>query len=113
MIMDTPFYHLIIYAPEENADAIRKALRDAGAGKIGHYDSCSFSSKGTGRFRPLKGANPAIGSKESLEKVSEERIEVVVQKEDLGKILKAVKEAHPYEEPAMHVLPMLDYHDLL
>ncbi|KKW40244.1 hypothetical protein A2424_05740 [Candidatus Peribacteria bacterium RIFOXYC1_FULL_54_13] len=111
--MDTPLYHLIVYVPHKDADAIRSALAEAGAGNIGHYDSCSFSTPGTGRFRPDKDADPAIGAACQLTEVKEERIEVVVPKATLKEVLHAVIKAHPYEEPAIHVLPMLDYHDLL
>lgn len=106
-------YHLIIYCPLSDADAVRKAAAEAGAGKIGDYDSCSFSARGTGRFRPLKGADPAIGSVGVLEEVEEERIEMVAPAASIGKILKAIVAAHPYEEPAIHVLPMEDYRTLL
>lgn len=102
-------YHLIIYVPLSNADAVRKALAENGAGSIGNYDSCSFSARGIGRFRPLEGAQPHIGSEGSIEQVEEERIEVVVDEHILSSILKAVKAAHPYEEPAIHLWKMEDY----
>ncbi|MDD5103079.1 MAG: hypothetical protein PHX93_01620 [Candidatus Peribacteraceae bacterium] len=88
-------------------------MAGAGAGSIGRYDSCSFSSRGTGRFRPLKGATPAVGAVGSLEEVEEERIETVVQEDALQKVLQAIVKVHPYEEPAIHVLKMEDYHDQL
>ncbi len=72
-------YHLVIYVPLSHADVVRKALAESGAGNIGNYDSCSFSAKGIGRFRPLKGANPHLGSEGRIEEVEEERIEVVVE----------------------------------
>ncbi|MBI1812371.1 hypothetical protein HY285_04355 [Candidatus Peregrinibacteria bacterium] len=106
-----PFYHLIVYAPVTHAQLVRDALAEAGAGRIGHYDSCSFSMHGTGRFRPLKGAKPAMGTTGKLEEVEEERIEVVIpsaSKRKVREILDAVKNAHPYEEPAIHLLPMMD-----
>ena len=105
-------YHLIVYVPLEAAERVRKAMADAGAGKIGNYDSCSFSTKGTGRFRPNDKAHPAIGSANTLEEVAEERIEVVVPESVLKAVLRAIVKAHPYEEPAIHVLPMMDYHDI-
>ena len=112
--MDYPFYHLIIYVPLAHADAVRKALAEGGAGKIGNYDSCSFSMRGIGRFRPLEGANPAIGSVGGAEKVEEERIEVVVPAgNSLREILRRVRAVHPYDEPAIHLLPMGDYRLLL
>lgn len=106
-------YHLIIYTPQSYADVIRKAAANAGTGKIGNYDSCSFSSKGTGRFRPLKGANPTIGSVGSIEEIEEERIEVVASEENLKEIISAIVDAHPYEEPAIHVLSMENYKTFL
>ena len=102
-------YHLIIYCPEESADQIRSVAADAGAGKIGNYDSCSFSSKGTGRYRPLEGADPTIGSVGELQEVPEERIEMMATEEAIHDVIASIKEAHPYEEPAIHVLPMEDY----
>ena len=102
------FYPLIIYVPVAAADTIRKALADGGAGRIGNYDSCSFSARGTGRFRPLKGAHPAIGSIGKIEEVEEERIEALVAGDKLKETLKRIREVHPYEEPAIHVLPMVD-----
>lgn len=111
--MEPSLYHLIVYTPVDAADKVRTALAIAGAGKIGAYDSCSFSTKGTGRFRPTEEANPAIGSAGNLEQVEEEKIEVVVPSEVLTDVLQAAKRVHPYEEPAIHVLPMLDYHELL
>jgi len=111
--MDADLYHLIVYVPTKDADTIRTALAGAGAGSIGHYDSCSFSTHGTGRFRPDEEADPAIGAAYHLEEVKEEKVEVVVPKAKLKEVLQAVTKAHPYEEPAIHILPMLDYHNLI
>jgi len=104
-------YHLIVYVPVQNADAIRAVLAACGAGRIGNYDACSFSARGTGRFRPLKGADPHIGNVGSVEEVEEERIEVVVSDDtDMKELLQEIRKAHPYEEPAIHILPMADEH---
>lgn len=103
-------YHLIVYVPLDDAPKVREAMASAGAGKIGNYDSCSFSVRGTGRFRPNAHAKPAIGKANVLEEVEEERIEAVVTEEDLKAVLQAVVKAHPYEEPAIHVWKMEDYH---
>lgn len=102
-------YHLIIYVPVPDAPRIREALARAGAGTLGNYDTCSFSSRGIGRFRPLKGAHPAIGTVGTVEEVEEERIEAMleVDSEDaLREVLSAMTAVHPYEQPAIHVLPM-------
>jgi len=103
---------LVVFVPETHADIVREALGKAGAGQVGHYKHCSFSVKGVGRFFPLQGAKPAIGKVGKLEAVREERIETVCLKKDLGKIIKAVKKVHPYEEVAFDVYPLvLDPHE--
>lgn len=106
-------YHLVIYTPLSHTETVRKALAESGAGRIGNYDSCSFSARGIGRFRPLKGANPHMGSEGEIAEVEEERIEVVVEEKCLVEVLRAAKKAHPYEEPAIHFWKMEDYRELL
>lgn len=102
---------IVVFVPETHADIVRKAMGDAGAGTIGDYKYCSFSTKGTGRFFPLETARPAIGKIGKLEEVQEERIETVCYKKDLDKIIKAIKRVHPYEEVALDVYPLvLDPH---
>ena len=75
------------------------------AGLVGNYDSCSFSSIGIGRFRPLAGANPHIGKVGDLEEVEEERIELDCFVDALDRVLEGIRHAHPYEEPGIEVLP--------
>ena len=82
------------------------ATGEAGAGRIGNYDYCSFTSKGTGRFRPLAGARPAIGEVGQLEDVVEERIEMVCAERFLKDVLAAIRRVHPYEEPAIDIYPL-------
>ncbi len=82
-------------------------MAQAGCGHIGKYDFCSFSTKGVGRFRALKGANPFIGKIGKIEKVEEERIETICPKAKLKKALAAIASAHPYEEPAVDVYSLL------
>src|SRR5690606_39698825 len=89
------------------ADDVRQALGEAGAGQVGDYRFCSFSVKGVGRFIPMDGANPAIGERGKLEEVVEERIETVCWRKDLEKVIAAVKAAHPYEEVAIDVYPLI------
>lgn len=106
-------WSFVIFVPATHADAVRSALAGAGAGAVRNYDSCSFSSRGVGRFRPLAGARPAIGVVGTLEAVEEERVEVVVDGARLVAAVTAVKAAHPYEEPAMHLYLVVDYRDAL
>lgn len=100
---------LVLTVPTTHADIVRKAIGDAGAGIVGNYTHCSFSSKGTGRFLPEEGANPHIGEVGIFEKVEEERIEVTCDIEIIEKVILSMKEVHPYEEVAYDVYPLLSY----
>jgi dinuclear metal center YbgI/SA1388 family protein len=91
---------MVVFAPHEAADDVRRALSAAGAGHIGAYDSCTFSAPGEGRFRPLAGADPTIGEVGEVETVAEVRIESVMSRSARARVVAAVREAHPYEEPA-------------
>jgi hypothetical protein len=97
-----------VFAPVDHADAVRAAMTEAGAGRLGDYDSCTWTSTGEGRFRPLDGASPAIGQVDRLEVVEEARIEAVVPRGRRTAVVRALLAAHPYEEPAFDVLAMAD-----
>jgi len=99
-------YKIVVYVPEDHADKLREAMGNAGAGKIGNYTHCTFTLKGTGRFRPEEGANPTIGEIGKLEEVSEVRIETVCEGDKLQAVLQAIRDIHPYEEPATDVYPI-------
>ena len=101
-----PLYKLVVFSPVTHADEIRQALEKAGAGAIGDYVGCSFSSSGIGRFTPVEGAEPFIGEVGKGEEVEEERIEVVLPGPIRSKVLKAMLEAHPYEEPAYDLVAL-------
>ena len=94
---------LVVFVPLTHADAVRRALGEAGAGKVGNYDFCSFSSRGVGRFRGNAQSNPAVGKAEVYEEVEEERIEVVVPRALLASVIESMKAVHPYEEVAFDV----------
>lgn len=100
------FYKLVVFVPKEQAESVRMALGNAGAGHIGNYSDCSFSVSGTGRFKPLEGTSPFIGQQGEIESVEEERIETIVPKELLHSTLKAMMEVHPYEEVAYDLYPV-------
>ncbi len=91
---------LTTYAPRNHADAIRQTLFEAGAGHIGNYDSCSYSSDGRGTFRALTGASPYVGTPGRLHTENEERIEVIIPKALRRTVEAALIAVHPYEEPA-------------
>lgn len=100
------FYKLACFVPKGHSEAVRQAIAKAGAGRLGNYEACSFTSTGEGRFFPLEGANPYIGKVDALEIVEEECIEAILPQYALSKVLSAMVEAHPYEEPAYEVLPL-------
>ena len=104
--MATKNVKLVVFVPLSHSDAVRKALGEAGAGRIGNYDFCSFSSLGTGRFRGNTKSNPAIGKAGEYEAVEEERIEVIVPRKILKKVVERVKSIHPYEEVAFDIYPL-------
>lgn len=91
------------FVPETEAEKVRLAMGKAGAGKIGKYSHCSFSVKGIGRYRPEKGAKPAIGKIGEIEEVSEERLTMQCERRLLKRVISAIKEVHPYEEPPVYV----------
>lgn len=96
-------YVLCFYVPEEDKGRVKDAIFASGAGKIGAYDRCCFEVSGHGQFRPLAGANPTIGQINTLEIVSEVKIEVVVEDDRITEVLRTMIAAHPYEQPAYHV----------
>jgi dinuclear metal center YbgI/SA1388 family protein len=97
---------IVTFVPHGDADAVRRALTAAGAGAIGDYDSCTFSTPGQGRFRPLEGANPTVGRVGDVEVVDEVRVEAVLPRARRNAVVAALKTAHPYEEPAYDVLEL-------
>lgn len=97
-----------VMVPAADAEALRTALAEVGAGRIGDYDHASFTTAGEGRFRPLPGANPTIGSVGEVEVVDEVRIEVVLPRSRRAAVVAAMLAAHPYEEPAYDVVELAD-----
>ena len=96
-------YKIVVYVPVHNADMLREHMGNAGAGIIGNYSHCTFSTTGIGRFKPLEGANPTLGEVGRLEEAVEERIETVCSEEKLQDVLRVIKNMHPYEEPATDI----------
>lgn len=96
----------VVFVPAADGDAVREALFVAGAGHIGDYSHCSWSVAGTGQFLPHDGTTPAIGEVGTVERVSEDRVEVIAPARLRPAILAALRAAHPYEEPAFDVLPL-------
>ncbi|OBI21061.1 Nif3-like dinuclear metal center hexameric protein [Mycobacterium sp. E2462] len=96
----------VIYVPAENSEAVQAAVFEAGAGQIGDYSHCSWSVGGIGQFLPHEGASPAVGSVGAVERLAEDRFEVVAPARLRSAVLAAMRAAHPYEEPAFDVFAM-------
>ncbi|CAL9628418.1 GTP cyclohydrolase 1 type 2 [Actinosynnema sp. ALI-1.44] len=94
---------LATYVPVADAAKVLDALHAAGAGSIGDYRDTAWSVDGTGQFRPVEGANPAIGSVGELERVAETRIEIVLDRRLRAEVIRALRAAHPYEEVAFNL----------
>jgi len=99
-------YKVVVFVPVDNEAAVRQAMADAGAGWIGNYRECSFSAVGEGGFRPIEGANPTIGKVGQREMVAERRMEMIVSGRYLGAVVTALRQAHPYEEPAFDLFKL-------
>jgi dinuclear metal center YbgI/SA1388 family protein len=97
---------LVVFVPEENAQEVKAALGNAGAGAIGNYSHCSFTAAGIGEFLPGENTNPYIGEHGKLEQVKEVRIETIIPEEMEKKVLSAMIKAHPYEEVAYDLYPL-------
>lgn len=98
------YQKMVVFVPKEAAQAVTQAMGDAGAGQLGAYSHCSFSSAGTGAFLPLEGANPYLGQVGKLEEAEEIRVEMIVPPGKTSAVVKAMKQAHPYEVPAYDLL---------
>jgi dinuclear metal center YbgI/SA1388 family protein len=102
--VDTDVTKLVVYIPLADTQRLIDALAAAGAGAIGDYDRCAWTTTGVGTFRPLPGANPALGSVGDVETVDEARVEMIVPRSRTVDVLAAVRAVHPYEEPAFDLL---------
>jgi len=94
---------IVTFVPEKELEKVRNALASAGAGRIGEYSVCSFSSAGVGTFLGGEGTSPAVGESGRLEIVGEHRLEMVCSKRALPLALQTLRRFHPYEEPAVDV----------
>ncbi|WP_067862537.1 Nif3-like dinuclear metal center hexameric protein [Neptuniibacter marinus] len=96
-------YKLSFFVPEDHLETVKTAIFSTGAGRIGNYDQCCWQVLGRGQFRALEGSTPFIGKCNELETVSEWKVELVCDEEFIKQAVMALKQAHPYEEPAYEV----------
>lgn len=101
---------MVTYVPSDHADSVRQVLFAAGAGSIGDYDSCSYNSTGTGTFRAQPAAHPYCGAIGELHHEAETRIEVIYEQRIEQRLLHKLRQAHPYEEPAIDCIPLANTH---
>lgn len=99
---------IIVTIPVENVEEVRTAICEAGAGIIGNYSYCSTSIKCVGTFKPNGNADPYIGKKDNLEIVNEEKLEVVCDVRRVKRVISKLRKVHPYEEPAIDIIPLID-----
>ncbi len=99
-------YSLVFYVPESHTEQVKQAVFAAGAGRIGDYRCCAWQVRGTGQFEPMEGAQPFIGESQRLEHVDEFRVEMVCDDASIESVIRALRDAHPYEEPAFHYWPI-------
>ncbi len=111
MKFDIKRVKIIVTVPVEDTDKIMEAMCSQGAGVIGEYSYCTMQTKCIGTFLPGKDANPYIGKRDKLEYVEEDKLEVVCDVGKVKTVLRALREAHPYEEPAIDIIPLIDEED--
>lgn len=104
--MGSKMYKFCFYVPETHLEAVKAAVFAAGAGLYRNYDSCCWQALGVGQFRPLKGSRPFFGKLETLEVVSEYKVETICSEDVLDDVVRALREAHPYEEPLFEFFPI-------
>ncbi len=102
--MTAPLDVMVFYVPIDDTDKVLAALFEAGAGSIGDYAECAFVQPGTGQFRPLAGSDPTIGEVGESQRVPENRVELTFPRPLRSNVVAALRQSHPYEEPAFHVV---------
>ena len=99
---------IFVTVPCENTEDVRNAVCKAGAGIIGEYEYCTTSVKSVGTFIPSNNANPYIGENNKLEIVEEDKLEFICDIEKAKYVISELRKVHPYEEPAIDIVPLLD-----
>ncbi len=99
---------LVVFVPPDALEAVRDAVFEAGAGRIGEYEHCSWYSEGIGTFVPQEAASPTIGERGREERVPELRLETVYPVERQADVVEALRRSHPYEEPAFDLYDLVD-----
>ena len=104
MTTQARLFKIEFYVPESHLEAVKSAMFEAGAGRVGDYDCCAWQTLGAGQFRPLPGSSPFVGEINKIESVSEYKVEMVCAAETIEAVVAALKQSHPYEEPAFSII---------
>ena len=110
--MTTEKIMIVTSAPPINLEEVLDAIASAGGGVIGEYTHCAFTNLGQGQFKPSNQAQPHVGEINSVNQVDEIRIETFCERAIAKKVVSAIRQAHPYEEPVIYLIPLLNEHDL-
>jgi hypothetical protein len=110
--MPNPQIMIVVTVPPDAAEKVLDAISQAGGGVIGNYTHCAFTNPGAGRFKPNVDASPHVGTKLEINAVEEIRIETFCNRHQARSIVRAIREAHPYEEPVIYLIPILSEDDL-
>ena len=105
-------YKLEIFIPKTHLKQLQKVLQKVDAGHIGNYDSCLSYSEVIGAWRSLNGAKPYLGKTNKISKEPEIKVEVICLKQNLNKTISAIKEVHPYEEPVINIISLVDINEI-
>ena len=108
MEIDVKKVKIIVTVPVGSVNDVRTVLCESGAGVIGNYSCCSVMTKCIGTFKPNDNTNPYIGDKNKINYVEEQRLEVVCDVNIVKDVLIKLKNVHPYEEPAIDIIPLID-----
>jgi hypothetical protein len=108
MLIESDYVKIHVAVPATDQESVRQAMAETGAGEHGNYTHCSGTVVQVGRFTPQEGAEPAIGVAGTPEQVDEVLIMMLCHKDLVDPVVQAVKDAHPYEEPAIDIIPRLD-----
>lgn len=99
-------YKIIFFAPTTHVEQVKLAMFNQGAGKFNNYEQCAWQTLGEGQFLPIDQAQPHIGKKNELTKVPEYYVEMICPADKIQVVIEALKQSHPYEEPAYQVIKL-------
>ena len=113
MNMDADAFKIVVYIPEDHSQRMMESVNDVITPFYDGYDMCFSISKVTGSWRPLEGSHPFLGEIGEVETAEELRIEFIVRKDEVSQVLRVIRDIHPYEEPAIDVIPCIGWRSLV